>query len=231
MTSSVNSYSADTLHMYSYFRSSCSGRLRIATALKGLPVKYTYVNLLSSAQKSPSYVQDTNPSGSVPTLELISPDQIVKVRICQSTAALEFLDEAYPESAQLLPADPESRATVRTLVQIINSDVQPVTNLRIMKRVKCLGGDPETWNHELITDGLKAYESICKKVAGKYSVGDSVTIADCCLVPAVWGAQRVKVDFSAMPTLWAVFERLSELEEVKNSHWKNQADTPKELRN
>ena len=220
----------DTLHLYTYFRSSCSARLRIATALKSLPVTHTYINLLSSAQSAPSYTA-INPSASVPTLEVRSrPDDTVKIRITQSLAALEFLDEAFPDTVRLLPADVGARAVVRTLSNIIASDVQPVTNLRILKRVRGMGGDGEAWARELITAGLMAYEAICRDTAGKYSVGATVTMADCCLVPAVWGAQRVGVEFGEMPVLWGVFERLSLLEEVRRSHWKMQEDTPEELR-
>jgi maleylacetoacetate isomerase len=224
-------------HLFTYYRSSCSGRLRIALALKRIPTKLTFVNLIKNGQNDDSYAS-VNPSKSVPTLHINFSSKPVK--ITQSIAALEYLDEAFPDTLQLLPpiSEPEKRAAVRTLVGIIASDTQPPTNLRILKRARAMaeaaGQDPQeaakTWAKELMTDGLMAYEAICKDVAGKYSVGDEITMADCCLVPAMWGAERFEVDWEPMPTVRRVYEELNKLEEVKRSHWKNQEDTPEELR-
>ena len=81
-----------------------------------------------------------------------------------------------------------------------------------------------------MTDGLLAYEAIARSTAGKYSVGDQVSLADVCLVPAVWGAQRWGVDLDQMPVLMGVFENMSKIEEVDKAHWQRQEDTPETLR-
>jgi maleylacetoacetate isomerase len=80
-----------------------------------------------------------------------------------------------------------------------------------------------------MTDGLLAYEAIASNTAGKFSVGDQVTLADVCLVPAVWGAQRWGVDLNQTPVLMRVYENMSKIEEVDRAHWQRQEDTPEAL--
>ncbi|KAF4988030.1 hypothetical protein FGRMN_10011 [Fusarium graminum] len=220
---------SDSYTLHSYFRSSCSARLRIAMNAKGIPYELTFVNLLKNEHLSDTH-KSLNPSASVPVL--ICPSSKGKpFQVGQSVAALEYLEEKHPDKSLLPPlSDPESRATVRTLVNIICTDVQPVTNLRIMRRVRELGGNAEEWNCQLMTAGLKAYEGIVKDVAGKCSVGDELTLADACLIPAVWNAHRFGVDLSAFPTIEKIAENLKDHPAVVKAHWQNQPDTPDNLR-
>jgi maleylacetoacetate isomerase len=179
--------------LITYFRSSCSARLRIALHLKNLSYNPVYINILKGEQHSAANLA-YNPSHSVPTLiqDLSSNLTSKDFRITQSLAALEYLDELHP-AVPLLPQDSQARATVRALANIIACDLQPVTNLRILVRIGALtpGSIEEKsaarvqWAKELMTDGLAAYEAIAKDVAGLYSVGDNVSMADVCLVPAV----------------------------------------------
>lgn len=228
MSSSPPQPIEDKIQLYTYYRSSCSGRMRIALNLKGIAPTYRYINLLSNEQKSDEYAR-INPSHTVPTLVVTKPDG-QSITIPQSISALEYLEDAYPNVRPLLPEDAASRATVRTLVDIIASDTQPITNLRILVKVSSLGGDRAAFAREMMTDGLLAYEAVATESAGRFSVGDEVTLADVCLVPAVWGAERFGVDFAAMPTARGVYERLMMLDEVKRAHWMRQEDTPVELR-
>lgn len=221
----------ETITLHTYFRSSCSARLRIALHLKNIPFTPVYVNLLKGEQSSPAHLS-INPSGTVPTL-VVQRDSKDPVVITQSLAALEYLEDAFPDKGPaLLPptSDPERRALVRTLSQIIGCDIQPVTNLRILKRVAPMGADRAGWSKDLIEDGLRAYEAIVAKSAGKFSVGDNITIADLCLIPAAWGAERVGVDLRAFPVTSSIVKNLEEEEAVKLGHWTTQDDTPEELR-
>ena len=222
------------IHLHSYFRSSCSARLRIACNLKQIPLTYSYINLLSNDQSSASYAR-VNPSKSVPTLTLHSTpetDYAPADSITQSLAALEYLEEAFPDRFKLLPPSSNkiARAQVRTLANIMACDLQPVTNLRILSRVRALGGDGAEWAKDFMTDGLLAYEALASGTAGKFSVGDEISMADVCLVPAIWGAQRWGVDLGQMPVLMRVYENMSKIEEVDRAHWQRQEDTPEALR-
>jgi maleylacetoacetate isomerase len=227
--------SEQKLLLHTYFRSSCSARVRTAAHLKGIPLQYIYINLISSHQSHPDYTS-TNPSASVPTLTITSPSSKEPIVIRQSVAILEFLEETYPDQTPLLPplSDPIARARVRELVNIISSDIQPPTNLRILKKVKKITqGDDKAgpqWAKDLMEQGLKAYDSIAEGYAGRYSVGDAVTLADVCLAPAVEGALRWGVDVQSMPTVWRVYENAKELEAFKKGDWRHQEDTPEDLR-
>ncbi|KAL5339444.1 glutathione S-transferase [Aspergillus crustosus] len=222
-----------SINLYTYFRSSCSARLRIALELKSIPYTSTPINLLKNEQSGPRNTS-VNPSATVPTLIITYPNSPERepVKITQSLAALEYLDEAFPNLPRLLPSpsQPETRALVRTLANIVSCDIQPVTNLRILKRVAPFGVDRAAWSKELIEDGLYAYESIVKESAGVYSVGDEITVADLCLIPAIWGAERVGVDLTVFPTVKRIAEALEGVEAVRKGHWRTQEDTPEELR-
>ncbi|PGH13306.1 maleylacetoacetate isomerase [Helicocarpus griseus UAMH5409] len=225
------------LHLHTYFRSSCAARLRIALNLKNLPYTTSYVNLLKGEQHSAEHKQ-LNPSGTVPVLVITSKDPNgaeTSFSIGQSIAALEYLEEITAnttDNLNLLPpvTDVKTRAQIRTLVQIMASDIQPVTNLRIQKRVSALGADNTAWARELMQDGFRALETVLKDTAGEYCVGDGLSLADVCLVPAVWAALRIGVELREYPVLERVWGRLEELEAVKKAHWKRQGDTPEELR-
>lgn len=221
---------ADEYALYTYFRSSCSGRIRIAMNLKNISYTPIFINLLRGDQSAESYGK-INPSCSVPTLK-ITKSSGKEVYITQSIAVLEYLEDVFPNQRPLLPppSDPEGRASVRTLVNVIAVDTQPVTNLRILQRVSGLGAPKEVWSKELQERGLKVYERVVEETAGKFSVGDSITLADVCLVPAVWGAMRWGVDMDAYPITKRIYEELSKENAVKQAHWANQDDTPSDLR-
>lgn len=228
--------SPTSFDLHTYFRSSCAGRLRIALSLKQIPHKTHFINLLKGEQHSASH-KSLNPTGTVPVLVAHYVDGHT-LTIGQSVAALEFLEECDPPTTTGQPArkllpdakEVEARAQVRALVNIIANDVQPVTNLRIQKRVKALDGDATAWARELARDGLEAFEKTAARSAGTFCVGDEITLADVCLVPAVWAAERVGVDVAEFPVVKRVFERMLEEEAVQKAHWKRQEDTPEELR-
>ncbi|KAI8722832.1 hypothetical protein NCS52_00428300 [Fusarium sp. LHS14.1] len=215
--------------LYSYFRSSCSARLRIALNIKAIKYDMVYVNLLKNEQLSDEH-KALNPSASVPIL-INKPSKGTPFKVGQSVAALEYLEEKHPETPMLPPtSDPEARAMVRTLVDIVCVDIQPPTNLRIMRRVRELGGSAEDWNLQVMTQGMAAYENVAMGTAGKYSFGDEVTLADACLIPAIWNAQRFGVDLKAFPTISRIVENLKDHPAVVKAHWQNQPDTPENLR-
>jgi len=172
-----------------------------------------------------------NPNGTVPTLIAEEADGS-KTTITQSLAALEYLEEAFPYTRSLLPSvsNPARRAKVRELVSVIATDVQPPANLRIQTRVSSLGGDPRLWAQEIIGRGFDVYEKLVEESAGKYSVGDEVTMADVVLVAAVEGALAQGIDPTKWKTVNRIWKAASELDEFKMGHWSRQGDTPDELR-
>ncbi|KPM36707.1 hypothetical protein AK830_g9837 [Neonectria ditissima] len=214
------------LTLYTYFRSSCSARVRTAAALKGISLKFIYVSLLKDEQKQTSYMS-VNPSGTVPALLVHHPDGSTSL-VRQSIAILEFFEEAFPHLPPLLPplSQPLQRALVRDLVNILSIDIQPKTNLSVLKRLGTVGIPSRDWCEEQMVPGLAAFESILKTCAGEYCVGDSITLADVVLAPAVEAALRWKVDMSAFPVLKGVYHTFIDLPEVSQADWRHQKDTP-----
>ncbi|KAG6035918.1 hypothetical protein E4U41_005885 [Claviceps citrina] len=224
----------DQYTLYAYFRSSCSARLRIILHLKDIPYQHVPINLLSDEHLSPQH-RALNPSASVPLLVVSHADRNADAgsfRIGQSVAVMEYLEEAHPDKTPALPprSDPRARALVRVLCAIIAADTQPVTNLRIMRRVRALGGVAEDWNRDLMQEGLAAYERVARDSAGRYSVGEEVTMADACLVPAVWNARRFGVEVALFPTVERVMRNLEEHPAVRAADYFRQPDCPGHLR-
>ena len=65
------------------------------------------------------------------------------------------------------------------------------------------------------------------KSAGKYSVGDEVSIADICLIPQLYNAGRFSVDMDQFPRIKAVAANLEELDAFKAAHPDEQPDAQK----
>ena len=196
------------LRLYTYFRSSAAFRVRIALNHKGLAWQPEVIWLLTDEQKSPTY-QAVNPQSLVPTL--VDGGH----RLNQSLAIIEYLDETQP-GPRLLPADPLGRARVRSLSMLIAAEIHPINNLRVLKYLKTdLGVSQEaadTWYRHWVSEGLAAFERQLQDGAtGVYCHGDTVSMADACLVPQIFNAQRFKVDLSAMPTTMRIFETCMKL--------------------
>ena len=180
--------------LHNYWRSSASTRVRLGLGLKGLPYEYVAVNLLAGAQHAEAY-RAQNPMAQVPTLEILEDDG-ARFALTQSLAILEYLDERWPDPP-LLPEDRELRARTRALAELVNAGIQPLHNTAVLRRVKKTGADEQAWARQSISDGLAAFAKLAAQTAGAFCVGDSPTIADCCLVPQLIAARRASVDLAA----------------------------------
>jgi maleylacetoacetate isomerase len=192
------------MKLYSYFRSSASYRVRIALNLKGLSYDTVPVHLLKNGgeQLSDDY-RKLNPDGLVPAFV---DDASGDTAITQSLAIIEYLDEAYPAAA-LLPESPADRAFVRSIALSIACDIHPLNNLRVLRylthKLKVSEDDKNAWYRHWIVQGLTSLETMLANDprVGKFCFGDTPTLADCCLVPQVFNAQRFNCDLSDMPTI------------------------------
>ncbi|CAF2886816.1 unnamed protein product [Rotaria sp. Silwood2] len=148
-------------------------------------------------------------------------------RLLQSIPIIEYIDETYQIQPRLLPDDPYQRYQVARLIsEIIASGIQPLQNLKVLKRV---GEDKKTeWAHDFVKAGLGALEKTLEESAGQYCVGDQISIADCCLVPQLYNARLYDVDLTAYPIMSAIGERLNELPAFKEAHPNRQFDCPDE---
>lgn len=207
--------------LYSYFRSSCSWRVRFALALKGIEYEYKAIHLLQDGgqQHSEDYVK-LNPLREIPTLEI---DGFVLV---SSMSIIEYLDETRGPPYILPRDDPVKRQQVRAISEIIACDIQPIQNLRVLQYV---GEKKVEWARHWIEKGFQGLEKVLQTTAGKYCVGDEISMADLCLVPQVYNANRFKIDMTAFPNISRINTTLADHEAVKKSHPSNQPDCPPEL--
>ncbi len=211
------------LILYSYFRSSCSYRVRIALAHKGLDYEYRSVHLLrDGGEQHRSDYKKTNPMAQVPSLIVDDGEPLA-----QSLAIIEYLDEKFPEPP-LLPKAAGDRARVRQMAEIINSGVQPLANLAVLQAIESdLGASADQkneWARRWISQGFQALESLTVQYGRKFCFGDSVTLADLCLVPQVYNAQRVQLDMSAFPKLQKINEACLSLDAFQKADPAKQPD-------
>ncbi|XP_036398682.1 maleylacetoacetate isomerase isoform X1 [Megalops cyprinoides] len=207
--------------LHGYFRSSCSWRVRIALALKGIEYDQVPVNLIKDGgQQLTDQYKALNPMQQVPAITIDG------ITLSQSLAIIQYIEETRP-GPRLLPTDPQKRAQVRMISDLIASGIQPLQNLYVLQKI---GAEKLPWAQHFITRGFEALEPLLKETAGKYCVGDEISMADICLVPQVYNAERFKVDISQFPTIKRLNETLMEIEAFKVSHPSCQPDTPADLR-
>lgn len=208
------------LILHDYWRSSAAYRVRIALNLKGLGYVQVAHDLRAGAQHDPSYVA-LAPQGRVPALEA---DGVV---LTQSLAIMEWLDEVQTEPP-LLPADPADRAIVRAMAALIACDIHPFHNLSTLRQLRTEFGASEAkisaWIGHWVSEGFTALEELIVRHGGGFAFGDRPTMADCCLVPQVFGAQRFEVDLRAYPRIRDVHERCANLPAFRQAHPSLQAD-------
>jgi maleylacetoacetate isomerase/maleylpyruvate isomerase len=207
------------LTLHGAWRSSAAYRVRIGLNLKGLAYTAAPVNLVANQHQEPAFAA-LNPQRLVPALE-------VDGRILtQSLAILDWLDETVPEPP-LLPADAFDRALARSMAQIVASDIHPVNNLRILRALGGLGVDEaarDVWIQRWITDGFTALEAMIARHGRGFAFGDTPGLADCCLVPQVYNAERFKTDLAPFPGIRAIAARCAEHPAFVAAHPNQQPD-------
>lgn len=197
-----------TLH--GYFRSSAAYRVRIVLNLKGLAFETAPVDLVAGEQRGDTFLAD-NPQGLVPML--VTDDGR---RLTQSLAICEYLEECHPEPA-LLPETPSERARVRALAQLVACEMHPVNNLRVLKYLTGeLGADEATklaWYRHWVDTGFAALEPMLSREAGSgdFCHGDTPTLADACLVPQLFNAERFECDLAPYPRIRRIGENARKL--------------------
>lgn len=175
--------------------SSSSKRVKLAMDYKGIPYQLVTTD---PTEQSDAY-RKINPMKKVPAL------YIDGRFLSQSVAILEYLEETRPERP-LLPSTPYERAIVRQLVQIIACDIQPLQNGAVLQYVN----NGKGWARFWIERGFKGVEAFLSQHAGKYSIGNSLTMADLFLYPQLQNAEKYGVDLKQYEQLNRVKEELKD---------------------
>lgn len=193
--------------LYTYWRSSSSYRVRFALAHKKIPYESVAVNIREGEHLKDEHVQ-RSPTGYVPCL-VVDGKPVV-----ESVAIIELLDELFPD-VPLYPRDAWARARVRSLVEVVNSGIQPLQNMAVLKHLSSDPAAQKEWARHFNARGLAAFERLMEvhererggeASEGRFAYGDTLTAADIFLVPQMYSAQRFGVDLTPYPRAVAAAE-------------------------
>ncbi len=212
------------IKLYGYWRSTAAYRVRLALNIKQVSYSQQSVHLVKDGgeQYQPEY-QSLNPQGLVPTLV---DDGIV---IGQSLAILEYIEEKYSQYP-LLPSNVAERAMARQLSQIIACDLHPLNNLRVLQylsnQLKVNDAEKSQWYHHWLAQGFSAFERLVAKwdSNGPYCLGGELSMADVCLIPQIYNADRFDFSMDAYPRLQEINQNCLKLARFQDAIPENQPD-------
>lgn len=198
--------------LHDYWRSSASYRLRIALNLLELDYQIISVDLLNQEHKSVEHLS-RNPQGLVPVLEIDG------YQFTQSLAILDYLKET--RGLFLYPEDVVKRTKITALAYVLAVDVHPVCNLGVVAHVAQLLPEKssmqknvrEEWMQHFISKGLRAFEALASDIEpSPFLGGNKPGIAEICLMPQLYNADRWNVDYSDCPNIVRLAKACGELD-------------------
>ena len=218
---------AGDIKLYTYWRSSACYRVRIALNLKGLAYESIPVHLLKDGgEQHKAGFQEVNPQELIPVL--MHGGRLLR----QSLAIMEYLDENFDTKRPLMPNVARDRQRCRAISQMIACDIHPLNNLRVQqylgKEFKATDKQREDWTRHWIEEGFRALETVLTDslATGTYCEGDSPTMADCCLVPQVYNAQRFGVQLDKYPNIKRINDECMQLPAFQDARPEAQPDCP-----
>jgi maleylpyruvate isomerase len=169
-------------------------RVRLALALKQLAVEEIDVDIESAGgEQHREPFSRLNPQQMIPVL-VDGPHVIT-----QSLAIIEYLDELCPHP-RLLPDSASGRARVRSLAMIVACEGQPLVNLRVRQyladELRLPDEERQRWLQHWLGRSLQEYDALLAldPMPRRHSYGNTLTLADVCLVPHAIMANRYGVD-------------------------------------
>ena len=192
------------MKLFDYFRSTAVYRVRIVLALKEIPYETVPIHLINGGgeQYGVDYTEK-NPQSLVPTLETESG------YLSQSLAIIEYLEDLYPHPP-ILPKDPFGKAKVRSLAHLIACDMHPLNNLRVLQylqhELQVSELQKTTWYHHWLRLGFDAFEKHVSSITRSphFCYGDAITLADVCLIPQIYNAERFEFSMVPYPRISAI---------------------------
>ena len=212
------------MKLYTRWQNSAGERVRIALHLKALGYEYVAVESLPPGE----YLR-LNPQGLMPALGVAG--RIV----VQSTASLEYLQEAHPEPP-LLPEDPLDRAEARAFAQHITSDLHPLNNNRVRRylseRLGVSDDGVQGWYRHWVAVAFSSLEATLKnrRKAWPFCFGEKPGWANLHLAPQMANARRFGCDLSAYPRLVKIDALCAGLAPFRRARPEAQPDSPQQGR-
>jgi maleylacetoacetate isomerase len=196
--------------LYDYWRSSAAYRLRIAFGIANLDYNAIPVDLLTGEHRSDENLK-RNPQGLVPSVS------INDATLTQSLAIIEYLSDAGYH--HFLPRAPLDKAHVRALSYAIAMEIHPVCNLSVAKYASENSDEitMQSWMQHFIPKGLTGVEGMLTQ-SGEYCFANEVTMADLCLIPQLYNADRWGVDLTPFPKIRKIAANLNKLDAVSAAH-------------
>jgi maleylacetoacetate isomerase/maleylpyruvate isomerase len=213
------------MKLYSFWRSLATFRVRIALNLKGLTPEVVNVDLMKGQQNEAGF-RSVNPQMLIPALV----DDNGRT-LFQSVSILEYLDEIRP-NPPLLPREPADRARVRGLAMIVACDAHPLIVPRVRNYLEReLKLDEPTrlkWIQHWSGEALAALETHLGRdpQTGRFCHGDSVTMADICLVSHAVGAKLFNMDLAPYPTVARIVDTCLKDDAFARAHPLKQPGAP-----
>jgi maleylacetoacetate isomerase len=205
------------MKLYHYFRSTPSYRVRIALNIKNIDYEKVEIHLINNGGEQNSHqYREINPQGLVPCLE--TNGRIIS----QSLAIIEYLDEVYPNPS-LLPKDPFDKATIKSLAFVVACEMHPLNNLRVLNRLKeqfhATESQVTEWYHHWLKTSFDAFETKLQSIprSEPFCFGDTVSLADICLIPQVYNAHRFQFAMDNYPLINKINAHCLSLEAFKNA--------------
>ena len=184
------------MELFTYFRSTASYRVRLALAYKQIAFDPKYVNLRIDEQNQE--YKNINGFGMVPAL--VSEAGVIS----QSLAIIEYLEKIHPTPTLFLD-DPLQQSQAMAIALAISCDIHPLNNLRVLnyltKTLNITESQKTAWYHHWVHEGFQPIEQMLSKTAGDFCVGNTISVADICLIPQVYNAHRFEVDMSPYPII------------------------------
>lgn len=211
--------------LYSYWRSSCSWRVRTVLHFKGIAFETRPVHLVRDGgeQRTEDY-RARNPMAQVPFLQWESPSG--ETHSLGQSMAIALMLEAHAPSPALLPPSPFARARAVEMAEVINAGIQPLQNLSVLERVESMGADRAAWASMWIAGGLAALEQMARAIPGPYLGGAQPSLADVFSVPQLYNARRFSLDLASYPRLLEAESACQALPAFVAAHPSAQPDAP-----
>lgn len=190
------------MKFYDYYRSSASYRVRIALQYKNIECAMEHVHLVENGGEhlGEKFTSD-NPQQLVPLL--IDGE----LRLNQSLAILEYLEEKFPDNP-LLPENLAAKMEIKAFCLEVACEIHPLNNLRVLKYLKSEFNNSDEqkkqWYHHWLRTGFTSLEKRVAKTHGNFCFGDSPTWADLFMIPQIYNAYRFDFNMDDYPILKSI---------------------------